>query len=180
MKKEASIGQSRPNLLAIPQQLKECSQWMPYKLVQKPGKDKLGKVPHNQSGFPADKTDRQYWLSFDTCLSLYEGDRSRFDGIGFCPNNPDLLFIDLDDCFDLNGNLDHRARELVDSIDGYVEKSLSGNGLHMVTLADRAYGNPKSPDGKVEVFTSAMYLAMTGDVFEDKKHIPSYLSLIHI
>lgn len=174
MKKEASIGQSRPNLSAIPQQLKERSQWMPYKLVQKLGKDKLSKVPHNIRGFPADKTDRQCWLTFDTCLSLYEGDRSKFDGIGFCPNNPDLLFIDLDDCFLPDGSLDHRARELVGSIDGYVERSLSGNGLHIVTLADKVYGNPKSPDGKVEVFTSAMYLAMTGDVFEGRNLIPSY------
>ena len=174
MKKEASFGQSRPNLSAIPHQLKERSQWMAYKLVEKENSDKLSKVPQSKSGYPADKTDRTCWLSFEDCLALYESDRVKFDGIGFCPNNPDLLFIDLDDCFLPDGSLNQRARELVDSIDGYVERSLSGNGLHIVTLADRVYGNPKSPDGKVEVFTSAMYLAMTGDVFEDRKHIPSY------
>ena len=174
MKKEKSIGQSRPNLLAIPNQLKELAQWMPYKLVQKPDRDKLSKVPHGKSGYRADKRDRQKWLSFDECLALYEDGKAKFDGIGFCPNNPNLLFIDLDDCFQPDGSLDGRARELVDSIEGYVERSLSGKGVHIVTLADKAYGNPKSPDGKVEVFTSAMYLAMTGDVFENRQYIPSY------
>jgi hypothetical protein len=174
MKKETSIGQSRPNLLAIPHQLKELAQWMPYKLVQKQDRDKLGKVPHSKSGYPAAKTDRLNWLSFDECWALYEDGKAKFDGIGFCPNNPNLLFIDLDDCFQPDGSLDSRARELVDSIEGYVERSLSGMGVHIVTLADKIYGNPKSPDGKVEVFTSAMYLAMTGDVFEDRKYIPSY------
>ena len=174
MKKEKSIGQSRPNLLAIPHQLKELSQWMPYKLVQKPDKDKLSKVPQNKSGYPAAKTDRENWLSFDACLELYESNKTKFDGIGFCPNNPHLLFIDLDECFLSDGSLDNRARELVDSIEGYVERSLSGKGVHIVTLADKAYGNPKSQDGKVEVFTTAMYLAMTGDIFEEREHIPAY------
>jgi hypothetical protein len=174
MKKEKSIGQSRPNLLAIPHQLKELAQWMPYKLVQKPEREKLCKVPHSRSGYPADKTDRLHWLSFDECLALYENGKAKFDGIGFCPNNPNLLFIDLDDCFQPDGALDDRARELVDSIEGYVERSLSGAGVHIVTLADKTYGNPKSPDGKVEVFTSAMYLAMTGDIFEGRSNLPTY------
>jgi hypothetical protein len=174
MKKETSIGQSRPNLLVIPHQLKELAQWMPYKLVQKPDREKLGKVPHSKSGYPAAKTDRKHWLAFDECLSLYENGKGKFDGIGFCPNNPNLLFIDLDDCFQPDGSLDDRARELVDSIEGYVERSLSGTGVHIVTLADKAYGNPKSPDGKVEVFTSAMYLAMTGDIFEGRNNLPAY------
>jgi hypothetical protein len=174
MKKEKSIGQSRPNLLAIPNQLKEMAQWMPYKLVQKTDRDKLSKVPHGKSGYPADKTDRKYWLAFEECLSLYENGKGQFDGIGFCPNNPNLLFIDLDDCFQPDGSLDGRARELVDTIEGYVERSLSGTGVHIVTLADKTYGNPKSPDGKVEVFTSAMYLAMTGDIFEGRSNLPAY------
>ena len=171
MKKVTTIGQSRPDLLAIPHQLKELAQWMPYKLVKKPNKDKLGKVPHSKIGYPTDKKDRQYWLSFDECLSL---DMTKFDGIGFCPNNQHLLFIDLDDCIQADGSLDSRARELVDGIEGYVERSLSGTGLHIVTLADKSYGNPKSPDGKVEVFTQASYLAMTGDVLEGRNLIPPY------
>jgi hypothetical protein len=173
MKKETSIGQSRPNLLAIPHQLKALAQWMPYKLEPRPNSNKFNKVPKNRFGYKASKIDRHNWLSFEECLALCEGNQTRFDGIGFCPNNPQLLFIDLDDCIQSDGSLDDRARKLVDGIDGYVERSLSGSGVHIVTLADKQYGNPKSADGKVEIFTNGMYLAMTGDVLEGRLTIPS-------
>lgn len=173
MKKAIPNGQSRPSLRAIPAQIKILAQWMPYKLELRPNNPhKMSKVPKNQFGVTASKLNKENWMSFDECLSLYESDKTNFSGIGFCPNNPDLLFIDLDDCFHPDGSLDTRAREIVDGIEGYVERSQSGSGLHIVTLTDKVYGNPKSPDGKVEIFTDRMYLAMTGDVFEGRDSIP--------
>jgi len=157
----------------IPVELKELPQWMPFKLLSRPDSLKKGKVP-SYKGRPADKTDPKHWLSFQECLTQYEQGEHGYGGIGFCPNGSDLLFIDLDDCFESSGQLNERAREIVDSVEGYVERSLSGNGLHIVTLTDKHYGNPKSADGEVEIFTNRMYLAMTGDVFEGRIQIPMF------
>jgi Primase C terminal 2 (PriCT-2)/AAA domain len=172
MKIEMNNGQSRPNLMAIPQQLKELAQWMPYKLVPRPNSSKQSKIPTNKNGYKASKIDKRNWLTFEECISTYQGNTSKFDGIGFCPNNAELIFIDIDDCIDSDGNLDSRARDLVDHIHGYVELSLSGKGLHIVTSVDKTFGNPKSEDGKVEIFTNGMYLATTGNVFEGRATIP--------
>jgi len=171
--KQVVIDSKTHQLERIPSELKELPQWMPFKLEPRPNSIKKSKVPkHN--GHTASKTDPKHWLSYQECLNQFEDGRYGYDGIGFCPNGSNLLFIDLDDCFDSNGLLKERAREIVDSVDGYVERSLSGNGLHIVTLTDRYYGNPKSADGKLEIFTDRMYLAMTGDVFEGKSQIPLF------
>ena len=171
--KQAVIDSKTHQLERIPSELKELAQWMPFKLEPRPNSIKKSKVPkHN--GHTASKTDSRHWLSYQECLNQFEDGRYGYDGIGFCPNGSNLLFIDLDDCFDGSDLLNDRAREIVDSLDGYVERSLSGNGLHIVTLTDKYYGNPKSHDGKVEIFTDHMYLAMTGDVFEGRYQIPLF------
>jgi hypothetical protein len=171
--KQAVVDLPKDQLERIPAELKELPQWMPFKLESRPDSNKKAKVP-SYRGRPADKTDPRYWLSFEECLAQYEQGGYGYGGIGFCPNGSNFLFIDLDDCFEPSGQLDERAREIVDSVSGYVERSLSGNGLHIVTLTDKYYGNPKSTDGKVEIFTDRMYLAMTGEVFEDRSQIPIF------
>ena len=171
--KQVVIDSKTHQLERIPRELKELSQWMPFKLEPRPNSMKKSKVP-KYNGHTASKSDSKNWLSYQDCLNQFEDGRYGYDGIGFCPNGSNLLFIDLDDCFDESGQLHKRAREIVDSIDGYVERSLSGNGLHIVTLTDKHYRNPKSADGKLEIFTDRMYLAMTGDVFEGKSQIPLF------
>lgn len=171
--KQAAIDSQTHQLERIPSELKELPQWMPFKLEPRPDSIKKSKVP-KYNGHTASKTDSKHWLGYHECLNQFEDGRYGYDGIGFCPNGSNLLFIDLDDCFDSSGQLHERAREIVDSIDGYVERSQSGNGLHIVTLTDKHYGNPKSMDGKVEIFTDRMYLAMTGDVFEGKAQMPIF------
>ena len=171
--KQVVIDSKTHQLERIPNELKEFSQWMPFKLESRPNSIKKSKVP-KYNGHTASKSDPKNWLSYQECLNQFEDGGNGYDGIGFCPNGSNLLFIDLDDCFESNGQLNERAREIVDSVEGYVERSLSGNGLHIVTLTNKHYGNPKSADGKVEIFTDRMYLAMTGDVFEGKSLIPLF------
>lgn len=173
--KQVVIDSKTHQLERIPSELKELAQWMPFKLEPRPNSMKKSKVP-KYNGHTASKSDSKNWLSYQDCLNQFEDGRYGYDGIGFCPNRSNLLFIDLDDCFDGGGQLHERAREIVDSIDGYVERSLSGNGLHIVTLTDKHYRNPKSADGKLEIFTDRMYLAMTGDVFEGKSQVPMFFA----
>ena len=134
--KQVLVDLRTHQLERIPAELKELPQWMPFKLVSRQDSLKKGKVP-SYKGRPADKTDPKLWLSFQECLNQYEQGEHGYGGIGFCPNGSDLLFIDLDDCFESSGQLNERAREIVDSVEGYVERSLSGNGLHIVTLTDK-------------------------------------------
>lgn len=157
----------------VPNELKERNQWMPYKLTPRPNGGKMNKIPQ-YNGHAADKTNSNHWLSYQECIEQLEDDRYGYDGIGFCPSKSNLLFIDLDNCFDAYGKLDSRARDIVNGIDGYAERSQSGEGLHIVTLTNKYFGNPKSEDGKVEIFTDRMYLAMTGDVFEDRTQVPVF------
>lgn len=169
---------TKPNhqLDNIPTYLKALDQWMPYRLEPKSDGSGYSKVPVNyKSNFRnADKTDQSLWLSFDQALELLESETNdRFHGIGFCPNGSDILFVDLDKCIDANGKLSEHARNLVDNIDGWVEKSVSGKGLHIVTRSSKYYGNPKNNQLGIELFQDRMFVAMTGDVFEGRDHFPT-------
>ena len=159
----------------IPTYLKELNQWMPYRLEPKAGGRGYSKVPvdHKSNFRNADKTNQSLWLGFDHAVKLLEAEtKDRFHGIGFCPNGSDILFIDIDKCIASDGALSDHARHLVDNIDGWVEKSVSGKGLHIVTRSKDYYGNPKNNELGIELFQDRMFVAMTGDIFEGRNHFP--------
>ena len=55
-------------------------------------------------------------------------------GIGFIVQRP-YVVIDLDDCFDQNGDLNPAASSIVSDLNAYCEYSPSMNGIHAICKA---------------------------------------------
>lgn len=84
-----------------------------------------------------------------------------FDGICFAVSN-NICCIDLDDCFDKIGNLSPFADNIVRNFtDTYIERSMSGNGLHIIFLCDVPINNIKTK--QAEIYTNKHFITLTGD-----------------
>jgi hypothetical protein len=156
----------------IPSELRSSNQWMNYKLKPRPNNpDKLDKIPCDSKGVTQSKTDPDKWHSFENAMSFVDG--KLVHGVGYCLNGSDTLVIDLDNCFEPDQTtLKPHAREIVDSVSGFVERSVSGRGLHIFTKTSEQFGNPKNNALGIEVFTDRMFVAMTGNVFESRSEMP--------
>src|SRR5713101_6976808 len=77
----------------IPQELRDLSQWVCWKLVQKKGAPKPTKVPVQPNCRPASTTDPRTWSTFDQVVAA----APRFSGIGFVfKKGQGLVGIDFD------------------------------------------------------------------------------------
>lgn len=124
------------NGTAVPDPMRQYPQFVLWRLVQKPNRPKLDKVPFNPlTGLPAAVDNPATWTNYETARATFE--RGGFDGIGFVftPNDP-FVFVDLDDC------LDQRSRQwkphayaMMSALPGAWEISQSGNGLHGIGYA---------------------------------------------
>lgn len=89
---------------------------------------------------------------------------SDFVGIGYSvfPESK-VVFIDIDHCIDENGNYNQQARDILEHIVNptYIEKSMSGTGLHIFVKGVKPTSSCK---GDVEVYDCKHYCAMTFDV----------------
>lgn len=115
-----------------------------------------GKRPVQVDGAPASSTNPATWTTFD---EVQAGSGSGFgimlgDGLG-C--------FDLDHCVTPEG-LTEEAASFLATIGSpiWVEKSMSGTGLHVFVYADEAPGYRR--DG-FEFYSRARFIAVTGDPF---------------
>lgn len=116
-----------------------------------------GKRPIAVEGAPASSTDPSSWSSFAEVRASSVG-----DGFGVMLGDG-LGCWDLDHCLD-GGKLAPWAREVLDSIGSpvWVERSVSGTGLHVFVLADEARGFRR---GGVEFYSRHRFIRVTGDRF---------------
>jgi len=131
--------------------------------------------------------DREFWRSYDSCLAAVSNGEAAFLGFslfgGVDQAGYRLVVVDLDSCFDAEGELLHWARDIVEYYDSYTEKSPSGTGLHVfvnVLLENADYpaskhyigGKPKgsepikAPQVQVIGGNCAGYVTVTGDMIE--------------
>jgi hypothetical protein len=158
----------------IPVNLKELPNWRPFKLTPpaKPG-DKPGKVPLNAHTLkPSNNTrDTEDCTSFELAKAMLlkelsrDVDQRQFHGIGMSLTGAnDLLVIDLDKVVMEDGSIKSYAKEILEQVPGFVERSVSGNGFHIFTKSvDWDVGNQSNHDLGVEVFRDKRYIAITGD-----------------
>ena len=158
----------------IPVQLKEMPHWRPYRLTPptKAG-DKPGKVPLNAHTLkPSNHTsDTKDCTSFDLAKAMLlkelarDQDERQFHGIGMSlTGSDDLLVIDLDKVVMEDGSIKPHAKEILEQVPGFVERSVSGSGFHIFTKSiDWDVGNQSNQDLGVEVFRDKRYIAITGD-----------------
>lgn len=148
------------NLEAVPSELKEREQWVLWKREKRHGK--VTKVLLNcRNGRPAESDAPETWSRFEDAvegLTVF----GEADGIGFVFSADDpYVGIDLDSCVDADGEIATWARDLINEIDTYTEKSPSGTGIHMLARGDLPpHGRRKGP---FEIYNRERYFTITGD-----------------
>ena len=161
------------NFDAIPQEMKEIPQWFMWKAIDTGRSDgKLSKYPTDINGnkITWNNTDELY--TFSEVRNAYESSK-QFDGISFNVAGSGLVIIDIDLENDENGQPTLTEKEKPFLKAGYVEKSVSGRGYHVVLKGDlpTSLQNSKNVydeyDNKLEVFYNTGFIAVTGDVYEN-------------
>lgn len=165
------------NFNAIPQEMKDIPQWFMWKAIDTGRSDgKLSKYPTDISGnkITWNNTDELY--TFSEVKNAYESS-NQFAGISFNVTGSGLVIIDIDLENDENGQPTLTEKEKPFLNAGYVEKSVSGRGYHVVLKGDlpTSLKNSKNVydehDNKLEVFYSTGFIAVTGDVYKNHSQV---------
>jgi primase-polymerase (primpol)-like protein len=157
------------NVDAIPAVLRNCPQWVAWRIEQR--KEKRTKPPVDpHTGMMADITNPATWTTFEHAMAFATKHRDA-DGVGFVfTPEAGIVGIDLDHCVDKEtGELAPWAQEIVTALDSFTETSPSGDGLHIYVQAKLPEGirnKVKIPDdGAVEIYSRARYFTVTGQHF---------------
>jgi putative DNA primase/helicase len=147
----------------IPQKLTEYSQWVAWKTVVKPDREKPTKIPVSPDGDRASVQDSTTWGTFAHALRAVRT-HAAVDGIGFVFTADDeFVGIDLDDCRNPDsGELSAWAADIVDQLDTYTEASPSGTGVHC--LCEGTVPGDRNRRGDLECYDEFRYFTVTGRV----------------
>lgn len=151
------------DIQAIPRYLKERKQWVVWQYEQR-GEGKPTKIPYqaNKHLKKASTTNEETWSTYSDAVEALAD--HHFDGLGFVFAEDDgVVGIDLDNCFEDNVLTDE-AEVWVDKANSYTELSPSGNGLHILVLADYEGKGQNTSIG--EIYNEGRFFTMTGDVFD--------------
>jgi putative DNA primase/helicase len=150
-----------PRWEGVPTALRDLPQWIVWKHHFHKARQNWIKLPFNPATEkPASVSDPSTWGAFEDAEMAYM--MGEYDGVGLVfLAGGGLVGIDIDDCLDADGTLSELAGEIVETVPGYVERSPSGKGLHIITRADigRAY---KDDTLGLEIYTSGRYFTITG------------------
>lgn len=144
----------------IPKELKELSNWVL--------SEKDSKTPYQVDTKHFAKSNKSItWSSFTDAINALNKNPNKFCGIAFAITKP-YAIIDLDSSI-TDGNISDLSREVIDRIDSYTEKSLSGTGLHIIIKTE---DNDIFIDDKpIEIYSRSHFMTLTGDVYENRDTI---------
>jgi len=145
----------------IPAELRALPQWVPWRVEIRKGKPT--KVPLNpHTGKRASSTDAATWGTYRQALATLDA-----DGIGFVFSADDpYVGVDMDNCLSATGALHPAAWQIVHDLNGYVEFSPSGRGIHIIARGRIARGRHtlKTPwNSELALYQSGRFFTMTGD-----------------
>lgn len=158
----------------IPAQLKEQNLWCVWR---------DDKIPHcPDTGKRLSTTQPGEWADFDSAVAMYVlGD---YLGIGLCfAEESNLVGIDLDDCLTDEGHLKKWGKKVLSLFSGgYIEKSPSGTGLHIIVNGQKPgphckkiVKNKKGERlGEIEIYDNSRYFTFTGWVYDPKYSEPTH------
>jgi RecA/RadA recombinase len=169
-----------PDFDRMPPELKLLKNWVLWAPIWN-GK-KWTKRPIQVSGFGASTTTAKHWSAFEDVLRAYQRavqrgymetrekspgavQRHPIGGVGFVfdgrPDESGLVFAGVDfDKVISGGEIASLAQERIRRFRSYIERSVSGDGLHVIVKA-RALASGIAHDG-VEMYTTGRYFTMTG------------------
>mgnify|MGYP003953535229 CR=1 FL=1 len=134
-------------------ELKSLSQWVGYTSA---------KIPMNpHTGVAAASNNPDTWGTAAQAWSAKK--RYGWAGIGYVFTiAAGVVGIDLDDCFDEAGQLSDMARQVMQMLDSYTERSPSGKGLHILACGSIPH-SIKQPG--FEMYNELRYFTVTGKRF---------------
>lgn len=148
----------------IPDILKERPHWVGFKVE---GDKKTPCVADNPS-VNASSTNHETWRPFNVAADGLR--RQMFNAVAYALND-DFVGIDLDECYQ-DGRLSQRASEIVKRCNSYVEKSISGHGVHILLKGSIPGGKGRKYAG-IEVYGRNRFLITTGT------HLPETPTIIN-
>ena len=148
----------------IPDEMKERKNWVVVKTWWNDKKGKYSKRPIDcNTGEYAESDNPETWTTFDNALKYLK--EKGGTTIAYALDGKDnIACIDLDRCYDENGQPTTLAKEILSKCGKtYVEKSVSGNGLHIFGKTNGMDIRTFSKDGDLEFYQKEHFIAMTGD-----------------
>ena len=158
------------NLNNIPKELTELNQWVCTK-----GDSKVPRRAYMDGA--ASSTDESTWSSFDMAKSSVESGYN--DNVGFVFADNGIVGIDIDDGYDQEGLPFPLASDIIGVCKSYTEKSKSGRGFHILLKGDLPFKGKNNRNG-VEIYKTARYFIMTGDVLLYDKIIDNQEAIDYI
>ena len=151
---------------AVPDEMKTRPNWVVVKTWWNADKGKYNKRPVNcnsDKGEYAESDNPETWTTFDNALKYLK--EKGGTTIAYALDGKDnVSCIDLDHCYDENGQPSALAKEVLSKCGKtYVEKSVSGNGLHIFGKTSGMDIRTFSKDGDLEFYQKEHFIAMTGD-----------------
>ena len=151
---------------AVPDEMKERPNWVVVKTWWNAEKSKYNKRPVNcnsDKGEYAESDNPETWTTFDNALK-YLKEKGGTTVAYALDGKDNISCIDLDRCYDENGQPTALAKEILSKCGKtYVEKSVSGNGLHIFGKTSGMDIRTFSKDGDLEFYQKEHFIAMTGD-----------------
>ena len=143
------------NLSKIPQEIRSLKQWV--------GVSANSKIPIMvNTQYPASSTNPDTWCNFEeTARAIRRGDIF-YPGFVFADNG--IIGVDIDDGFDNEGFLTPLASDIIGRCKSYTEKSKSGTGFHILLKGNLPFKGKNNHSKGVEIYKTARYFIMTGDV----------------
>lgn len=151
---------------AVPDEMKARPNWVVVKTWWNAEKGKYNKRPVNcnsDKGEYAESDNPETWTTFDNALK-YLKEKGGTTVAYALDGKDNISCIDLDRCYDENGQPSALAKEVLSKCGKtYVEKSVSGNGLHIFGKTSGMDIRTFSKDGDLEFYQKEHFIAMTGD-----------------
>lgn len=151
---------------AVPNEMKKRANWVVVKTWWNAEKGKYNKRPVNcnsDKGEYAESDNPETWTTFDNALK-YLKEKGGTTVAYALDGKDNVSCIDLDHCYDENGQQTALAKEVLSKCGKtYVEKSVSGNGLHIFGKTGGMDIRTFSKDGDLEFYQKEHFIAMTGD-----------------
>ena len=151
---------------AIPDEMKQRPNWVVVKTWWNAEKGKYNKRPVNcnsDKGEYAESDNPETWTTFDNALK-YLKEKGGTTVAYALDGKDNVSCIDLDHCYDENGQPSALAKEVLSKCGKtYIEKSVSGNGLHIFGKTNGMDIRTFSKDGDLEFYQKEHFIAMTGD-----------------
>lgn len=146
----------------VPDELTRVRRWVTWRYHVRDGK--RTKRPDQRTN------DAREWLPFEA--AIVDANQSCADGIGFVLG-AGFVGVDIDSCITDDGELTNLARDALESLNTYAERSPSGRGIHLILRATFPEHSRNDRKRGLEIYdgTNARFFTITGARFTDATEV---------